>query len=67
MNSHCAHAIERYTGVVYEHINWETLSKESRDYMDKHVRIFSGFFGILTPLTMIPNYKLKMETLRSEK
>ena len=63
LNSRCAHAIERYTGVVYEHINWETLSKESREYMEKHVRIFSGFFGMLTPLTMIPNYKLKMNVL----
>ena len=63
LNSRCAQAIERYTGVVYEHINWETLSKESRDYMEKHVRIFSGFFGMLTPLTMIPNYKLKMNVL----
>ena len=25
-NSYCAPAIERYTGVVYEHINWATLS-----------------------------------------
>ena len=24
-NSHCAPAIERYTGVVYEHIGWSTL------------------------------------------
>ena len=28
--------------------------------MDKHVRIFSGLFGIVTPKTLIPNYKLKM-------
>jgi len=63
LNSHCAHAIERYTGVVYAHINWETLSQSSKDYMEKHIRIFSGFFGMITPLTMIPNYKLKMNVL----
>ena len=26
-NSPCAPAIERYTGVVYEHINWASLSE----------------------------------------
>ena len=31
--------------------------------MEKHVRIFSGLFGLLTPQTLIPNYKLKMNVL----
>ena len=31
--------------------------------MEKHVRIFSGLFGLLTPNTLIPNYKLKMNVL----
>jgi len=61
--SRCAKAIERYTGVVYEHIDWNSLNKPSQNYMDKHVRIFSGLFGLLTPSTLIPNYKLKMNVL----
>lgn len=67
LKSYCANAIERYTGVVYKYINWETLSQISKDYMQKHIRIFSGFFGMLTPLTMIPNYKLKMNVLSLHK
>ena len=31
--------------------------------MEKHVRILSGLFGILTPMTLIPDYKLKMNVL----
>ena len=62
-NSPCAPSIERYTGVVYEHINWGTLSKKAKKYMEKHVFIFSGLFGILTPTTPIPDYKLKMNVL----
>ena len=62
-NSFCAPAIERYTGVVYEHINWPTLSEKSRKYMEKHIFIFSGLFGMLTPTTLIPDYKLKMNVL----
>ena len=32
-NSRCAPAIERYTGVVYEHICWSTLSEKAKDYI----------------------------------
>ena len=62
-NSPCAPAIERYTGVVYEHINWASLSEKSKIYMEQNVFIFSGLFGMLTPLTLIPDYKLKMNVL----
>jgi len=62
-NSPCAPAIERYTGVVYEHINWLSLSEKAKKYMENHVIIFSGLFGMLTPLTPIPDYKLKMNVL----
>ena len=61
--SRCAHAIERYTGVVYEHINWETLDDKARKFMDEHIYIFSGLFGLVTPQTLIPDYKLKMNVL----
>ena len=29
LNSRVCHAIDRYTGVVYDHINWETLPKHA--------------------------------------
>ena len=60
MNSRVCHAIDRYTGVVYDHIAWETLTEDAQDYMDEHIGIFSGLFGLVTPRTLIPNYKLKM-------
>ena len=62
-NSPCAPAIERYTGVVYEHIEWATLSEKAKKYMEEYVFIFSGLFGMLTPMTPIPDYKLKMNVL----
>ena len=61
--SECAPAIERYTGVVYEHIDWNTLSENAKKYMEKNILIFSGLFGLLTPKTLIPDYKLKMNVL----
>jgi len=61
--SRCAYAIERYTGVVYQHLDWSTLSSEAKNYMNKYILIFSGLFGMTTPLTLIPDYKLKMNVL----
>jgi len=62
-NSKCAYAIERYTGVVYEHLNWETLNEKAQDFLDNHFYIFSGLFGMVSPRTLIPDYKLKMNVL----
>ena len=62
-NSKCVPAIERYTGVVYDHIDWSSLSKKAQEYMNQHIIIFSGLFGLLTPDTLIPDYKLKMNVL----
>ena len=62
-NSKCAYAIERYTGVVYEHLDWGTLDKKGQDFLENHIYIFSGLFGMVTPKTLIPDYKLKMNVL----
>ena len=59
----CSMAIERYTGVVFKNIDWNSLDLSSRNYLNKNLRILSGLFGILKPDTLIPNYKLKMNVL----
>ena len=62
-NSHCAHAIERYTGIVYKNLDWDSFSDSEKEFMDNHFYIFSGLFGMVTPFTLIPEYKLKMNVL----
>ena len=62
-NSKCAYAIERYTGVVYEHLDWNSLNKKAQSFLDNHIYIFSGLFGMVSPKTLIPDYKLKMNVL----
>jgi len=62
-NSRCDYAVKRYTGVVYEHLDWESLSPSAQKYMENNIYIFSGLFGMTTPLTLIPDYKLKMNVL----
>tara|TARA_Y100001970_G_scaffold199504_1_gene242668 strand:- start:171 stop:869 length:699 start_codon:yes stop_codon:yes gene_type:complete len=61
--SKCVPAIERYTGVVYSNIGWKEMSEKAQSYMQNHILIFSGLFGMVKPLTPIPNYKLKMNVL----
>lgn len=53
-------AIERYTGVMYDAIDYQSLGGDARDAFDRGVVIMSGLFGIVRPLDMIPAYKLKM-------
>ena len=65
-NSDCAHAIDRYTGIVYKNLDWESFSKSEKEFMHNHFYIFSGLFGMVQPLTLIPDYKLKMNVLSLE-
>jgi len=65
-NSSCANAIERYTGIVYQNLDWSSFSNEQQQFMNDHFYIFSGLFGMVKPLTPIPNYKLKMNVLSLE-
>ncbi len=61
-------AIKRYTGVMYDAIEYESLSAEARNVFDESVVIFSGLFGLITPGNLIPAYKLKMSAkLRANK
>ena len=65
LNSKTMPAIERYTGVVYDAIDYQTLKNKS-DF-DKKVLIISGLFGLLSPTDLIPNYRLKIDKLKAAK
>ncbi|MFT4326598.1 MAG: peroxide stress protein YaaA [Candidatus Woesearchaeota archaeon] len=54
-------AIKRYTGVVFQGIDYDSLSTKGKAFFDKHVIILSGLFGPITPQTLIPNYKYTMQ------
>ncbi len=52
-------AIERYTGVAFDHLDYETLNTDAKAYLDKHLLIFSNLFGILGAGDLIPEYRLQ--------
>ena len=53
-------AIERYTGVMYDSIDYQSLDGDAKEAFDQTVIIMSGLFGIIRPSDLIPDYKLKM-------
>ncbi len=54
-------AIERYTGVLFNALDYPSLDASTQQAFDDHALLFSGLWGILRPTDLIPNYKLKIE------
>lgn len=52
-------AIMSYNGVVFKHINPQTLSREDIEYAQKHLFITSFLYGLLRPLDKIRAYRLE--------
>lgn len=58
-------AIKRYDGVVYQALEYKTLTNQS--YVDEHVKIISPLFGLLDATSQIPNYKFDITKLQAYK
>lgn len=54
------HALNSYDGLVFKHIGVDDFTYEDITFANKHLRILSGFYGVLTPLTAIKPYRLEM-------
>jgi cytoplasmic iron level regulating protein YaaA (DUF328/UPF0246 family) len=52
-------AIRRYTGVAFDALEYNNLSKEEQYYCDENVILFSNLFGVLKASDLIPDYKFK--------
>jgi len=52
-------AIERYTGVAFEAIDYPNLDQKSQQFIDENVMIYSNLFGIVRASDAIPEYKFK--------
>jgi cytoplasmic iron level regulating protein YaaA (DUF328/UPF0246 family) len=53
-------AIGRYTGVLYDALDYPSLPAPLQRRVDMQVIIFSGLWGVVRPTDPIPDYKLKM-------
>lgn len=59
-------AIQRYVGVAFEAIDYNSLDEDEQHYIDNNVMLFSNLFGILRADDMIPEYKFKQGALLPE-
>lgn len=55
-------AIMAFKGDVYTGLDAETLDKFSLGYVNRHVRILSGLYGLLLPFDRMQPYRLEMGT-----
>lgn len=52
-------AVERYVGVAYDYLQYDSLDAQAQHYIDENVIIFSNIFGPIKAGDMIPEYKFK--------
>lgn len=55
-------AILTFTGEVYNGLNVSSFSANDFSYVQEHLRILSGLYGVLKPLDLIHEYRLEMGT-----
>ncbi|WP_339307086.1 YaaA family protein [Paenibacillus sp. FSL R5-0519] len=53
-------AIYAYEGIQYQYMAPGVFQHEELAYLQQHLRILSGFYGILRPLDGITPYRLEM-------
>lgn len=54
-------AILAYEGLQYQHMAAEVFSEKEYEYLEQHLRILSGFYGILSPFDGVEPYRLEMQ------
>ena len=55
-------AILSYEGLQYQYIGPGVFTDKELEYVEKHLRILSGFYGILRPFDGIVPYRLEMQS-----
>jgi len=55
-------AIEIYDGVLYQSLEWNSLSANRKERANSRVLIVSALFGLVKPLDQIFQYKIKIDS-----
>lgn len=54
-------ALISYEGIQYQYMAPEVFTQKEWDYVQEHLRILSGFYGVLKPLDGVVPYRLEMQ------
>ena len=55
-------AIVSYEGIQYQYMAPAVFEESQYEYIQKHLRILSGFYGILKPMDGVTPYRLEMQS-----
>lgn len=55
-------AILAYEGIQYKYMGSEVFSTGEYEYLQEHLRILSGFYGVLKPFDGVTPYRLEMQS-----
>ena len=58
-NSELMCAVQRYSGVAYDYLDFESLDNQAKEYLKQNLIIFSNLYGPLLGGDTIANYKVK--------
>lgn len=58
-NSSLMSAVERYDGVAYEYLDFDSLDEKAKEYVKSNTIIFSNLYGPILGGDTIANYKIK--------
>ncbi|MBR6767013.1 MAG: peroxide stress protein YaaA [Clostridia bacterium] len=61
LNERLTPAILAYEGIQYQYMAPGVFSRAEFDYVQEHLRILSGFYGILSPFDGVVPYRLEMQ------
>ncbi len=59
LKSSTCKAIQRYSGVAYQYLDFQTLNKDYQNWLCSNTLIFSNLFGPVLAGDMLPYYRMK--------
>ncbi|MEG1493420.1 MAG: YaaA family protein, partial [Gordonibacter sp.] len=54
-------AVLAYEGIQYQHLAPQVMEATQLEYLQEHLRILSGFYGVLRPFDGVVPYRLEMQ------
>lgn len=61
LNRRLTPALLAYDGIQYQSLAPKIFTEKEWDYVNQHLRILSGFYGVLAPLDGVAAYRLEMQ------
>lgn len=61
LHQHLTPAVLAYEGIQYQYMAPSVFTQQEYDYIQEHLRILSGFYGVLKPFDGVTPYRLEMQ------